>query len=264
MPAVDLRLGDCLEVMKTLPDGCVDLVVTSPPFNAGMEYEPVGTWETLADYRKWLCSCFGELLRVCSSGAWVICELADMHVSPEHSHALPGQKEQFNMATSAYLTVAMVEDGWYYKGAAVWDRGRWVNNMAGRMACAPGSPALLVQHSNVLFFRKPGGRKGVYRYPEQSKEWKRLWCRTVWSHINPQRVKGHPAPMPLEMAKGAIEGWSLPDMTVLDLFCGSGTTGIACIQTGRNFIGIEKDPDYYDIARRRIEQAQAQGVLCLP
>jgi DNA modification methylase len=243
---------DCLDVLSGLDPGSVDLVVTSPPFNANMEYE-VGMWETLDDYRMWLCERFAALWGICASGAWVTIELQDLHVSPEHSHAHPGQKEQFNMATSSYLTVAMIERGFYFKGEAIWNRGRWTNNMAG-MACAPGSPALLVQHSKVLFFRKPGGRKGVYQFPEQTSEWKATWCRTVWDHVQPEHCAWHPAVMPFDMARGLIQGWSLPNSTILDLFMGSGTVLRAAKNLGRKVIGIDIDEGYCGRAVHRLAQ----------
>lgn len=74
---------------------------------------------------------------------------------------------------------------------------------------------------------------------------------------------GHPTQKPL-----AVMRWTLsffPDaQTILDPFMGSGTTGVACMQTGRAFIGIEREPKYFDIACKRIEQAHAQGQLFAP
>ena len=249
--AVTIYHGDCREILPSIRD--IDLVVTSPPFNANMEYEQ-GLWATLGEYRDWLIQCFLEFWPICNQGAWVTCELQDLHVSPEHSHALFGQKEQFNMATSAYLTVAMDKAGWYFKGETIWDRGRWMNNMAGKMACAPGSPALLVQHSRVLFFRKPGGRSGVYQYPEQSKEWKATWCRTIWPHIHPARNPRHPAVMPENMAAGLIMGWSLPNSIILDPFLGIGTTAYCAKKLGRRCIGIEIEEKFCEIAANRCRQ----------
>ena len=76
------------------------------------------------------------------------------------------------------------------------------------------------------------------------------------SETNPERI-GHPTQKPLRLME-----WSLtfvPDGTVLDPFMGSGTTGVACMNLGRKFIGIEIEPKYFDIACRRIEDAQRQG-----
>ncbi len=245
--------GDTRYALPELTGMGADMVVTSPPFNANMEYE-IGAWASLEEYRAWLAGCMTAIGPVCASGAWVACELADLHVSPEHSHARHGQKEQFNMATGAYLTVAMDQAGWYYKGEVIWDRGRWMNNMAGRMACAPGSPALLTQHSKVLFFRKPGGREGVYQFPEQSNQWKATWCRTIWSHVQPQASKYHPAIMPLKMAMALIEGWSLPNSIILEPFMGTGTTLMAAKKLGRRAVGIDRLEKYCELAANRLSQ----------
>jgi adenine-specific DNA-methyltransferase len=71
----------------------------------------------------------------------------------------------------------------------------------------------------------------------------------------------HPTTKPLWLMQRLVTVSTNPDMTVLDCFMGSGTTGVACVQTGRNFIGIEIDPTYYDIAERRIAEAQMQPRL---
>ena len=69
---------------------------------------------------------------------------------------------------------------------------------------------------------------------------------------------GHPCPKPLAVWLKVMERVSLQSETILDPFMGSGTTGVACVQTGRNFIGIEIDKGYYDIAEKRIKEAQLQ------
>lgn len=69
---------------------------------------------------------------------------------------------------------------------------------------------------------------------------------------------GHPCARPLDQMRHIIEQWVKPSGTVLDCFAGSGTTGVACVQTGRRFIGCEIEPKYFDIAVRRITDAQAQ------
>jgi site-specific DNA-methyltransferase (adenine-specific) len=78
------------------------------------------------------------------------------------------------------------------------------------------------------------------------------------SSVNAERV-GHPTQKPERLMRWCIS--KLPDnaITILDPFMGSGTTGVAAVQMGRRFIGIERDPSYFDIACRRIEQAQRQG-----
>lgn len=83
----------------------------------------------------------------------------------------------------------------------------------------------------------------------------------IWQ-INPQRqVGGHPAPFPLALANDHIASWSNPGDVVLDPFLGSGTTGVAALQSGRRFIGIERDPDYFAICQQRINGAAPRIVV---
>ena len=73
----------------------------------------------------------------------------------------------------------------------------------------------------------------------------------------------HPSPKPIEYMRKLIERVTSPGDTIFDPFMGSGTTGVACVQLGRSFIGIEIDENYFKIAKRRIEQAQLQMLLPL-
>lgn len=76
-----------------------------------------------------------------------------------------------------------------------------------------------------------------------------------------KEASGHPTPKPLRLMKMLIERVTKPGDTILDPFMGSGTTGVACVKTGRNFIGCEIDKGYFDIATKRIEEAQMQMPL---
>ncbi|MES2782935.1 MAG: site-specific DNA-methyltransferase [Pseudomonadota bacterium] len=77
----------------------------------------------------------------------------------------------------------------------------------------------------------------------------------------PSEKNGHPCPKPIGQTKWLVNRASLPNETVFDPFMGSGTTGVACVTMDRNFVGCEVEPAYFDIACRRIEQAQRQGDL---
>jgi len=76
--------------------------------------------------------------------------------------------------------------------------------------------------------------------------------------VQPTPKNGHPAPRSIKHFSWLLNWWSEPGDTILDPFMGSGTTGVACVQTGRNFIGIEIKPEYYAIAEKRIKEAQMQ------
>ena len=78
-----------------------------------------------------------------------------------------------------------------------------------------------------------------------------------------QEEKGHPCPKPITLMRALINRLARPDDLILDPFMGSGTTGVACLNTGRRFIGIEKDPAYFAIAQERLAQAAAQQRLAV-
>ncbi len=252
--AVAIYHADCRDILPLIPNGSIQLLLTSPPFNAGMEYEKE-SWPTLQAYYDFLRDCFGIAIPKLRSGGWCIFEMADMHVSPEHPHALNGQREQFNMTTSAVLISYLVNQ-LYYKGETIWYRGRWTSNFAKRLVCAPGSPAILVQHSKVQFFRKTGGREGAYQYPQLDVSLKVKWCRSVWENIQPEYDPQHPAVMPELMVSGIIQCWSVPsNELILDPFLGSGTTCYCAKKLGRKSIGIEIEEKYCQIAAERCQQS---------
>lgn len=76
--------------------------------------------------------------------------------------------------------------------------------------------------------------------------------------------RGHPCPRPLDQVLHVIDQWVKPGAVTFDPFMGSGTTGVAAVQMGRKFIGIERERKYFDIACKRIEQAAAQGQMFAP
>ena len=89
-----------------------------------------------------------------------------------------------------------------------------------------------------------------------------VYCKRDLTLNGEALTRVHPTQKPVPLMAWCMEKAKVPEgATVLDPFCGSGSTGVACIQTGRKFIGIEKDPTYFDIARRRLEYELAQGRL---
>jgi len=108
----------------------------------------------------------------------------------------------------------------------------------------------------VLMQRKPGG----YRSPSIaerllsviSAENYQIWFRQIWSDLPGASSSRHPAPYPVEFAERLVRMFSFVGDTVLDPFMGSGSTNIACARWGRNSIGIEVDPKYFEVARNRV------------
>jgi site-specific DNA-methyltransferase (adenine-specific) len=222
---VELHLGDCLEVMKSIPSGSVDAVVTDPPyFQPAVHYVPArGTdahRKTIGDMsilEHFFASFIGEAARVLAPNGfvYVFCD---------------GQSYPIAF-TGLYPHVKRVRP-------LIWDKVVSFNGYAWRH-----------QHELIAFGeldkspRIPTGDGDIIR------------CRAV-----PVADRLHPAEKPVELLLALVAKCS---GTILDPFMGSGTTGVACVQTGRNFIGIEIDPGYFEIAKKRIEEAQLQMRLGL-
>jgi DNA modification methylase len=98
-------------------------------------------------------------------------------------------------------------------------------------------------------------------YKRAVRKVKWTWNGMIQQAGIPKDKREHPTQKPVGVMRWIIENYTNPGDTILDPFCGSGTTGVACIETGRNFIGIELNPDYCEIARRRIDDASRQQRL---
>ena len=196
--------GDCLDMLRAMPDASVDAVVTDCPYNVGFKY--TSTDDNRPDYQGWCRMWLAELQRVCDGPIAISV----------------GQSNLSMWATIQKPTWWLA----WWKPAAM---GRCVvgfNNW---------EPIALYGKTN------------------------RSVCDVIRATIKPDKdVEGHPCPKPVEWASKQIEMLTNEGGTVLDPFAGSGTTGVACVQTGRNFIGCEIDPGYVEIARRRIGETVAR------
>jgi site-specific DNA-methyltransferase (adenine-specific) len=195
---IDLRLGDCLEIMKTIPDGSVDAVITDPPYGLGIAYS---TYDDTKDNLLELVDKFVPEIRRIARLSVVFCGIHNVQVYP----------------------VADWIGCWFYG----------TTNNFGRFGYNAWQPFLLYGANNNRY-----GMDAI-KYSKMER-----------------RVDGHPCPKPVGLMVSLVERFTHAGATVLDPFMGSGTTGVACVQTGRNFIGIEIDEGYFNIAKQRIEQAQ--------
>ena len=221
-PTVTLYRGDCLEVMRDLPAGSVDAVVTDPPYGIG--YQSARRTDKDARFpvicgddvppTEWAHAAF----RIARSTACLLC-FCRWDTSETFKDALKGA-------------------GWVVRSQGVWDRmSHGLGNLRAQLA---------PQHDLMWFATKgdygfPGHRpKSVYRA----------------MRLSGQRLV-HPTQKPLALMRQIVEDLVPVSGMVLDPFAGSFTTGVACIQRGRSFIGIEIDPHYFTIGEKRIRDALA-------
>ena len=264
---MDIKLlhGDCLERMKEIPDGGVDLTVTSPPYDNLRSYN--GNNEQWGEH-VWKAA-IRELYRVTASGGVVVWVVGDATIKGSET------------GTSFRQALWAMDCGFNLHDTMIWEKQTFSAVGALRSRYAPvfdymfilskGAPKTFnpiidritgkhrVKKGNIRQAdgtMKPMSRQGATYGGGAPAQRFNVWkCNTEMS--NAVRTL-HPAVFPEKLAHDHIISWSNPEDTVLDPFMGSGTTGVACINTNRKFIGIELDPTYFDIAYKRIEDAQRQ------
>jgi DNA modification methylase len=251
---IDLRLGDCLEVMKSIPDKSVDMVLTSPPYDNLREFNNTSEWNF-----EVFKNIAGEILRVVSKNGIVVWIVNDATLEGSESgssfkQALHFKQIGFNLHdTMIWQKISPYSSKNRYipcfEYMFVFSKGfrREANLIKDRKNKRAGSKI----HGTERL--KNGQIKNRSRIQKSSKI-KEFGVRyNIWN-IPPDKNNktGHPAVFPIQIAQDHIKTWTNPGQTVMDPFMGSGTTGIACKNLNRNFIGIEKDEEYFEIAKNRI------------
>ena len=233
-----------------LPDNCVHLVVTSPPYNASKAYDDD---LTLTDYLNLLHDVFKECYRVLTPGGRMVVNVANL-----------GRKPYIPL--SSHVNLIMHEIGFMHRGEVIWDKSASAGS-----SCAWGSfqsasnPCLRDIHEYMLMFSK-----GDYKLPRTKSERSEgridtiskddfiKQTKSIWSFSTESaRRVNHPAPFPVELPNRCIEMFTFLGDVVLDPFLGSGTTAVAAKQLGRIYVGCDISEEYCSISERRLESTNA-------
>ena len=201
--SVQLYLGDCLEVMKSMPDKGVNTIITDPPYGNNLKYSSY--LDTRENLEKIVPIFMGECLRI-AQRVVVTPGVANIYLYPKYTWIL------------SWVNMAGV-------GSSSWGFSCW--------------QPILVYGKDPFLQNRKGRRPDTYQQKG-----------------NEVAKVNHPCPKPTNVMRWIIERTTMVNETILDPFMGSGTTGVACIQTGRNFMGIEIDPNYFAIAEQRIREEQ--------
>ena len=223
MSEVTLHLGDCLEILPTLEAGSVDAVITDPPY-----FLPVNTYVGTRGE--------GYARRTIGDMSIMQTYFDGLLESLAPKIKLSGSAYVFCDAQSYPLFYRSMYPHFKYVRLLIWDKKVSYNGYTWRH-----QHELIAWGEGFEAERIPTGDGDILKY------------RGVL-----QKDRQHPAEKPVTIMARLIKKTG---DTILDPFMGSGTTGIACVQTNRNFIGIEIEPKYYDIAEQRIKQAQRQMVV---
>lgn len=246
-----LMLGDCLERMKEIPDGSINLTVTSPPYDNLRAYNGNNA---LWGEHVWKAA-IKDLYRVTKDGGVVVWVVGDATIKGSETgtsfkQALWAMECGFNL----HDTMIWTKDG----GGAIGSNKCYTQNFEYMFVFSKGKARtynLIYDKPNNSFGKdKSGvGRRlvnGTHKI-EKRKSSAQFSRRNNYWYIAPEKGE-HPAVFPEKLAHDHIISWSNEGDTVLDLFMGSGTTGVAAVKTGRKFIGVEMDADYFEVARNRI------------
>lgn len=233
------------ERMEELPDCSVHLMVTSPPYNVGKEYDED---LTLAEYRAFLRRVWSEVKRVLVPGGRACINVANLGRRPY-------------IPLHAFIIEDMLDLGFLMRGEIIWDKAASSSpSTAWGTWCSPRNPTLRDTHEYILVFSKgtftreaPPGRKSTI-----SREEFLEFTRSVWTFpAEPATRVGHPAPFPVELPYRLIQLYTFEGEVVLDPFMGSGQTAIAAIQTGRHYVGYDINREYVALAEQRIRSLLA-------
>ena len=240
MPKIELIQGDCLEKMKDIPTASVDMVLTDPPYNTTkckwdsiIPLEPM--WEQLRRVIKpngaivmTASQPFTTTLIASNMKMFKYCWVWDKHLAVGHLVAKyrPMQRNE---------DVVVFGDGRinYYPQMVKRDKPRNVTKKIGQGNTVHLGHIQKTEYSKTCTHRHP---------------------TTIIDVSGAVRGGLHPTQKPVALMEYLIKTYTNEGETVLDFTCGSGTTGVACVNLRRNFIGIELDPEYFEIAKKRIKE----------
>lgn len=239
---VDRVFVQSSESMSQIPSDCVALMVTSPPYNVGKDYDDD---LDLEEYLGLLERVFAETYRVVEPGGRVAVNVANLGRKPY----LP-----LNHLVAELLT----ELGFMLRGEIIWQKAK-----AAAGSTAWGSwrsaknPTLRDLHEYVVVASKGSFARVRKGSDTISKEDFLGSTVSIWD-ILPESARrvGHPAPFPVELPRRLIELYTFESDLVLDPFLGSGSTAVAAVETSRNYVGFETDAGYAALAGRRIAGAR--------
>lgn len=250
--SVWLMKGDCLERMKEIPDGSVDVVLTDPPYGTTS-----CAWDSIIQFEPM----WEQLKRV---------------IKPNRAIVLFGQEPFSSLLRASNLSQFKYD--WYWRKSrpsgfvnaklkplkdieviSVFSEGKTANGSKNNMQYYPQG----LEDCNIEWSRPAhymSGDKGVNparaSHKLNRKIEKKGYPRQILDFANPNKSVLHPTQKPVELMEYLIKTYTNEGETALDFTMGSGSTGVACVNTNRKFIGIEMDDKYFEVAKQRIKDSQ--------
>ena len=247
--------GDVLEVMKKLPNNSIHLVITSPPYNVGKDYDSHNDQMNYDKYLDWLNKVWTETSRVLVPGGRFCLNIAPTGIK----EFLPIHHD---------FTSQLRKIGMLFRTEIIWYKQTMLKRTAWGSFKSPSNPHIVPSWEYVLIFSK--GQNKLNGNPEDAditKEEFMKFSDGMW-YIPPERQRnGHPAPFPEDLIYRLIKFYSFKGNTVLDMFGGTGTVAAVAKKNDRNFVHIDLSKEYCKVTEKRLNSAKeklSQVKLSLP
>ena len=239
-------VGDSEEVLKRLPDNCIDLVFTSPPYNFGLDYKDHRDGVNWNDYFDKLFAIFRECIRILKYGGRIIVD-----VQPLFSDYVP---------IHHIISNFFIENKLIWKGEILWDKHNYsCKYTAWGSWKSPSNPYLKYTWEFLEIFCKGDLRHGGnWKMADITADEFKKWVYAKWD-IQPEynmKKYGHPAMFPEELVERVLKLFSFKGDIILDPFNGVGTTTAVAKRLSRNYIGIEISEEYCKKAEERLKNTQ--------
>ncbi len=230
------------ESMSELPDNSIHLMVTSPPYNVGKDYDED---LSLKDYLAFLERVWRETRRVLVPGGRMCINVANL-----------GRKPYIPL--HAFIAEQAIKLGFLMRGEIIWNKAASASpSTAWGSWKSAGNPTLRDVHEYILIFCKDTFKRQNPTERENTIERDEFleYNKSVWNFAAESARKiGHPAPFPVELPRRLIQMYTFKNEIVLDPFMGSGQTAIAAVKSNRHYLGYEIDEKYIHLASQRIRE----------
>jgi len=231
--------------MTKLPNASIDLIITSPPYNAQIEYDNYNDNQPLETFLELLQSVWKECFRVLKIGGRLCINVGNILRKPY-------------IPLTAYTARACNEIGFIMRGEIIWFKSNMKNKTSTQWGSwkSPSNPCLYDAHEYIQIYSKQDPKIQHKGETDLTKKEFMEWTKGEWyfNTINTHQKLGHPVPFPEELPRRLIKLYSWIDDVVLDPFCGSGTTPYVAKMLKRKYVGYDLSPKYCKISKTRCSQ----------
>ena len=247
---IDLRCGDCLEIMKDIPDKSIDMILCDLPYNiTSMK------WDCLIPFEPM----WAEINRVAKDNSAIVLFCSGLFTIDliNSNRQMFKYKLIWEKNVPTGMSSAKYRPMKYYEEICIFAKGKTTYNPIMKERVGVGKACYNYDHycnpnNHINLEKKKKKYDSDFVQPSDILKF----------NVVPNRKgKLHPTQKPVELCEWLIQTYSNPNDVVLDFTMGSGSTGVACINTNRNFIGIELDKKYFEIAKKRIEGTKRECQL---